>query len=135
LIIDTGPLVAAANVDDPDGDTCRKLLRDSPGVLVVPALVIAEAGYLINRQLGPRAEATFIRALTSPRFRVESPSPEDLTRSAELVERYADLPLGITDASLVALAERLGESEIATLDRRHFTVVTPRHIEAFNLRP
>ena len=135
MIVDTGPLVAAANDQDPDGDACRKLLRDAVGVLVVPALVVAEAGYLTERELGPRAEAAFVRSLASARFRVEAPTPVDLTRSAELVERYADLPLGVTDASLIALAERLGESDVVTLDRRHFTVVRPRHLEAFHIQP
>lgn len=54
---------------------------------------------------------------------------------AALVEQYADLPLGTTDASLIAVAERLDITEIATLDRRHFTVVRPRHVEAFDLVP
>jgi len=53
----------------------------------------------------------------------------------ELVARYADLPLGTTDASVVALAERLGVDELATLDRRHFSVVRPRHVEALTLLP
>jgi predicted nucleic acid-binding protein len=54
---------------------------------------------------------------------------------AELVERYADLPLGAVDASIVATAERLGEENVPTLDRRHFTVVRPAHVEAFTLLP
>lgn len=49
---------------------------------------------------------------------------------AELVRRYDDLPVGTTDASVIALAERLGVTEIATLDRRHFTVVRSRHVSA-----
>lgn len=59
----------------------------------------------------------------------------DLDRSAELVEQYADLPLGATDACLVALAERLGIAELATLDRRHFSIVQPRHIARLELVP
>jgi uncharacterized protein len=48
---------------------------------------------------------------------------------------YADLGLGGTDASLVAIAERLNITTIATLDRRDFTVVRPRHVDAFTLLP
>jgi len=59
----------------------------------------------------------------------------DVDRMAELTERYADLGLGGTDASVVAIAERLGIDRIATLDRRHFSVVRPRHIEALQLLP
>lgn len=59
----------------------------------------------------------------------------DWRRAAELVTRYADMPLGAVDASVVAVAERLGLTEIATTDRRHFGVVRPRHIDAFTLLP
>ena len=54
---------------------------------------------------------------------------------AELVERYADLPLGAADASVIALADRLDIREIATLDHRDFTVVRPRHVDALTLLP
>jgi uncharacterized protein len=54
---------------------------------------------------------------------------------AELVESYLDLPLGIVDAAVVAIAERLALTEIATLDHRHFSVVRPRHVPAFSLLP
>jgi predicted nucleic acid-binding protein len=53
----------------------------------------------------------------------------------ELVETYADVPLGATDASVVAVAERLGIAEIATLDHRHFRAIRPRHVSAFTLLP
>src|SRR5438445_5756948 len=56
-------------------------------------------------------------------FRLEALTGPDLDRMAELVETYADLPLGTVDASVVALAERLGLTSVGTLDRRHFTVV------------
>ena len=54
---------------------------------------------------------------------------------AWLVGRYDDLPLGTTDASVIALAERLGVSEVATLDQRHFRVVRPSHVDALTLLP
>ena len=57
------------------------------------------------------------------------------SRISELMNQYADLPLGIFDASVIALAERHGLAEIATLDRRHFSVVRPRHVGSFTLLP
>jgi len=62
-------------------------------------------------------------------------SPTDWLRIAELVSIYRDLPLGTVDASVVAAGERLQISQVATLDRRHFTIVRPAHIEAFELLP
>jgi uncharacterized protein len=59
----------------------------------------------------------------------------DWQRIQDLVSTYADLRLGGTDASVVALAERHGAVKIATLNRRHFAVVRPRHAEAFELLP
>jgi len=62
---------------------------------------------------------------------VASLDRDDWERIAELVTTYADLRLGGTDASVITLAERLG----ATRNHRHFTVVRPRHAEAFELLP
>jgi len=66
---------------------------------------------------------------------VEGPSDLDLTRMADLVEEYAELPLGGTDASVVALAERIEARVVVTLDRRHFGAVRPKYCEAFELLP
>lgn len=135
MIVDTGVFVAASNGDEPYHATCAALLQSSPGRLIVPALVIAEATYLIEQSKGPAAEAAFLRSLRSHRYQIEAPTEADLLRSAELVHQYADLPLGGTDASIVAVAERLGEVKIATVDRRHFTIIRPVHAEHFTLLP
>jgi uncharacterized protein len=66
---------------------------------------------------------------------LEPVDPADLLRIAELVAVYGDLPLGTVDGSVVAAAERLGATTLATLDRRHFGVVRPAHVEAFELLP
>lgn len=66
---------------------------------------------------------------------VEHATEADLLRAAALVETYEDLRLGTVDAVVIAVAERLEAREVATLDRRHFTVVRPRHIDAFRLWP
>lgn len=104
-------------------------------MLVVPVLVIAEVTYFIARRLGSTAEVRFLGDLSSGAFRVEPVHPRDWLRAAELVRTYSDLRLGTTDASVVAAAERLGIETIATLDRRHFSVVRPTHVETFELLP
>jgi uncharacterized protein len=121
--------------NDPDHAGCAELLKREVGSLVVPALVLAEASYLVRKALGASGEAALLRAASRGEFRLELPTASDLTRMEELVETYADLPLGTVDASIVATAERLGEANVATLDRRHFTVVRPAHVEAFTLLP
>lgn len=111
------------------------LLQSHPGPLVVPTLAITEAAYLIGTRLGADAEVRFLGDLAAGAFAVEPVDPADWLRIAELVSRYRDLPLGTVDASVVATAERLGIREVATVDRRHFSVVRPRHAEAFALLP
>lgn len=98
-------------------------------------MVIAEAAYLLDRQLGPRAEDALFASITDGNLRVENLDDGDWVRIGELVTTYADLRLDGTDASLVAVAERLRVTTIATLNRRHFTVVRPRHTEALELLP
>lgn len=135
LLVDTGPLVAAADTSDAHHQPCKSVLEEHPGPLVTTPMVIAETAYLLDRQLGPRAEAALFASIANGDLRVEDIQHGDWVRIGELVSTYADLRLGGTDASLVALAERLGITTLATLNRRHFSVVRPQHVAAFQLLP
>ena len=132
-VVDTGPLYAAVDGDDADHDRCVDVLEDRAHNLVIPALVVAETTYLVGLRLGPVVEAAFLRGLGG--LEVEEPLPPEWDRIASLVETYADFPLGGTDASVIALAERLDTDTIITLDRRHFGTVRPKHCAAFRLLP
>jgi predicted nucleic acid-binding protein len=135
IVVDTGPLVAAADADDKHHDACSRLLLTSPETLIVPVAVVVEVGYLLERNLGPKAEASFLRTLSAGGLPVEQTTQDDFDRAAELIETYADLRLGTVDALVVATAERLRATRIATIDRRHFSVVRPSHVDAFELLP
>lgn len=92
---------------------------------MVPTLVITEVAYLIATRLGVHAEIRFLGDLAAGNLIPEPVAPGDWLRIAELVARYDDLPLGTVDASVIAAAERLAVTEVATLDRRHLTAVRP----------
>jgi predicted nucleic acid-binding protein len=128
-------ILAVADEADPDNKRCEHFLETHDGPLVTTALVVAEAGWLIDRQLGATAEAAFYASIAEGDLSVEPLTVADWQRVAELVDRYADLGLGGVDASLVAIAERLDVAEIATLDHRDFRAVRPRHVTAFTLLP
>ena len=132
-VVDAGPLYAAADAGDDHHAASLAVLSRRDLRLVVPALAVAEATYFVGTRLGSVAESAFLRALGA--LDVEGPAPDDFVRMAELVEQYRDFPLGGTDASVVALAERLDASVVVTLDHRHFSAVRPRHREAFELLP
>jgi len=138
IVCDTGPLVAAALGDEPWYHACTELftgLHLAGRPVLVPGTVVAEVGYLLNRKSGPRLEALFLRELAEGDFQPVELTVADFARMADLVTQYSDLPLGTTDSSVIAIAERLGITEVATLDKRHFTVVRPAHINAFTLLP
>ncbi|MGH3727369.1 MAG: type II toxin-antitoxin system VapC family toxin [Micromonosporaceae bacterium] len=135
IIVDAGPLYAQADRDDKHHEVCREFLAAHPGPLIVPTLIIGEVTYLIEKRQGPKFEALFLADVAAGLVIPEPVAPTDWLRIAELVVKYQDFPLGTADASVVACAERLGVTSIATLDRRHFSVVRPRHVETFELLP
>ena len=135
LVVDAGPLVAAAATSDRNHERCVALLSQASRPLIVPELVVTEVAYFLGDRIGHTAEQAFARSLRDGELLVEPVEPSDWARIAELLDQYADLPLGIVDASIVATCERLDVATLATLDRRHFSVVRPRHCDALVLLP
>jgi predicted nucleic acid-binding protein len=135
LVLDTGPILASLDLADPDHEACARLITEADEVLVVPVLVLSEVDYWCERRLGTDVWLTFIDDVIAGAYRVEAPTRADLGRCRELQARYADFPLGVVDASVLAVVERLGETKLATLDRRHFAAVRPEHTQALELLP
>jgi uncharacterized protein len=135
MLADAGVLLAAANQDEREHRACAELIEANAGALVVSPLVVAEVCYMLSTRSGAEVEARFLDSFTDGTLLLARLAEVDTARMAQLVRQYADLRLGASDASTVALAERLGLVEIATLDRRHFSVVRPAHCSAFTLLP
>jgi predicted nucleic acid-binding protein len=135
IICDTGPLVAALNRIDQDHVRCLELLEQHPGPLLVPSPVLTEVCYFLETRVGPMGEVAFLKSVASGQLQLVELRQDDLTRIVELVETYADFPLGAVDASVIAVAERYQCPTIATLDRRHFSAVRPLHTKALELLP
>jgi uncharacterized protein len=135
LVLDTGPLLAALDAADPDHARCAALLANTHEDLTIPTLVLAELDYWCERRLGADVWIAFMDDLLTGAYRTESPTPTDLARCREIQNQYADHHLGIVDASVLALLERLDENKLATLDHRHFAMLRPGHTEALELLP
>lgn len=135
LVVDAGPLYAAAARRDRHHRRCVELLSRSERPLLVPVLVLTEVSYLLADRIGPHAELAFARSVAAGELVVEPVLDSEWGRIAELTEQYLDMSLGIVDASVVALAERHGADTLATLDHRHFATVRPRHVDRFTLVP
>jgi predicted nucleic acid-binding protein len=135
LVLDTGPLLAALDADDPDHQRCAALVSTRDEDLAVPTLVLAELDYWLAKRGGGEAWLAFLDDVLAGAYRVEPPTQADLERARALQDRYRDLALGIVDSTVLALVERLRESKLATLDHRHFATVRPVHVESLQLLP
>ncbi len=103
--------------------------------MLVPVSVLVETAQVLERRAGSKVEARFLQDFAKSGLTLVDLNGDDLGRMSALVDHYANLPLGSVDASVIAVAERLNIHAVATLDRRHFTVVRPCHVDAFDLLP
>ena len=135
LILDTGPLYAALDRRDRDHVRCRRLIEETDEALVIPSPVLPEVDYLASERLGPAPMIALVRDIEVGAYRVEDLSPGDYARAREIMDRYSDADIGFVDASVLSVVERLGEPKLATLDRRHFSIIRPRHVDAIEILP
>jgi predicted nucleic acid-binding protein len=135
LILDAGPLYASLDRDDAAHQASRQVLLEAREPLVIPAPVLVEVDYWIHRRLYPGIMVALLDDIANGVFHVEELLPEDYRRIRELCDRYADADIGFVDSAVLAVVERLGEPKLATLDRRHFGMLRPRHVAALRLLP
>jgi uncharacterized protein len=138
IVVDTNILYALADRRDKHHAGRTEWFRRNDDVLLVVPTVVAEACYLIDRYLGPAAEAAFLDSVgigDNYAFQLAGLVDSDLRRMAELVRRYVDRHLGGTDASVIAVCERLAIATVATVNLRDFANVRPRHLAALTTVP
>jgi uncharacterized protein len=134
MIVDASVLYAAADADDSDNRSSVELLSAWSGPLVVSAFNAAEADSLILDRLGVDAELRFFADLTGA-YILDMPDNEGIEEAAEICRGYADLELGLADASILVLAKKWRTCSIATLDQRDFLALRPLYGDALQLLP
>lgn len=132
-LTDAGPLVALIDADEPDHQICRTVLGQLQLPMVTTWPAFTEAMYLLSRAGGPVGREALWRLALTGRLEVVDLSRSAVERSAELMSTYADLPMDLADATLVAWAEERGHRRVFTLDsdfqryrlhgRRRFDIV------------
>src|SRR5262249_25019129 len=110
-IADTSFIVALGNKDDQYYTVCNAVKRREQ-LIYVPQSVLAEVGYMLNRALGSRGLAQFLRTLPQTKYRIVPVELDDILRTAALLEKYADARPDFVDLSIVAVAERMTISRI-----------------------
>lgn len=134
-LLDTSFLFALADVSDRNHVRVLEVARTLTVPLILPLPVLPEICYLLASRLGHKVMRQFLHELAASETILEPINRPDLRRVNELLDQYADSRLDFVDASLIAIAERLGVTRVLTLDRRDFTHVRPRHCTHFELLP
>lgn len=135
LILDTGPLYASLDRSDRDHSPCRDLIESATEPLVIPGPVLVEVDYWIHQRLHPGVLAALMDDIANGAYRVDELARGDYARVRDLCDRYADADIGFVDAAVLVLVERLNEPKLATLDRRHFRTLRPKHVDSLVLLP
>lgn len=135
IIADTSGLLAFFNRSEPRHAAVSEAIEASPGPVVVSPFVLAELDYLVATRMGVEAELSIMTELASGAYALAEFGVTDLAMAAEIIDRYRDQQIGLTDASLVVLADRFRTSKVLTLDRRHFSVLRALSGEPFEILP
>ena len=128
-------MLAAVDAGEPDHERVTEAIRAAHTSLITTDFVLAEVDFLVLKRLGVQAELALLEQFAAGIFWREQVKQLDLSRAQEIIVQYSEHKLGITDASLMALSERLGIREVLTLDRRHFGVFRDRRGQALALLP
>jgi predicted nucleic acid-binding protein len=126
IVVDTGAVLALIDADDGHHRALAGAYREDPSSWVLPWAVLPEVDYLLGAHVGSRAQDTFLSDLGRGEWVVDWGGEADLRRANEIATRYKALRLGLVDAAVIAAAERLRATAIATLDLRHFGAVAIR---------
>jgi uncharacterized protein len=126
IVADTGAIIALIDADDRYHRSLRVLYQSNPEAWVLPWAILPEVDYLLAAHVGRRAEEAFVADLAAGSFAVEWGDEDDLAEANRICRRHKALGLGLVDAVVMSVAERLRPDAIATLDLRHFGAVPIR---------
>ena len=135
IVLDTSGLLSAIDSRQKSHETAKRAIDDDPGPYLISPFVLAEMDYLLHARIGVAAEMLFLAEVVRGAYRLEPFGPADVELAAQVIGRYRDLGIGLTDASVVVLAARVGTNRVLTLDERHFRAIRPLRGRAFTLLP
>lgn len=135
ILVDTSGLLSALDESQRYHRECATVLNAAAPPLRLSPFVLAELDYLLMRHLGAAAQAALLGEVARGAYQLESFGAADIARVKEIVDRYADLAIGLADASIVVLAERHSVSTVLSLDQRHFCAMRIERRKRFKVLP
>lgn len=135
ILVDSSGLLAAIDSSQRDHDLAARALRAAEPPFLLSPFVLAELDYFLATRIGSGAEVALLQEVAAGAYQLEPFDRGDVTAALEVVRKYADIAIGLADASLVVLADRHAASDVLTLDERHFRAVRRGNGQAFRLLP
>lgn len=135
IILDTSGLLSAIDASQRHHAACAEILAEASRPLVLSPFVLAELDYLLATQVDGQAQLALVDEVARGVYRLESFSAHDVAVAGDVMRRYANLAIGLADASIVVLAQRHGTRDVLTLDERHFRAVRAADGRRFRLLP
>ncbi len=135
ILLDSSGLLAAIDSSQRNHKAAAKALAAAQPPLLLSPFVLAELDYFLANRIGPHAETALLEEVAGGAYQLEPFGRDDVAAALNVINKYADLALGLADASIVVLADRYDVSDVLTLDERHFRAVRRRTGTAFRVLP
>ena len=135
IILDTSGVYAFKDESASEHLAVRRAVESDAGPFILSPFVLAELDYLVSERLGQRVERELLEDVADGAYELADFGPDDVVTAMELIDRYSDLQLGLTDASVAVLAGRHRTTRLLTLDERDFRPMRPLFGTAFTLLP
>lgn len=135
ILLDTSGLLAALFPDQRQHQACAQVLQETDGPFVLSPFVLAELDYLVAKLAGVDVELKLLNEVAREAYRLSPFDAHDVDNAGKVISRYADLGIGLTDASIVILSNRYDATDLLTLDERHFRILKGAGDSPFRLLP
>jgi predicted nucleic acid-binding protein len=135
ILLDTSGLLAWIDRSQPFHGAVAAAMQATRGPYILSRFILAELDYLTATRVGAAAEKSLLEEVARGAFRLESFEASDVQRALVVLDRFADLEIGLADASIVVLAERYRIRDVLTLDQRHFRPLRTLDGHPFRLIP
>ncbi len=136
IVVDTSGVLAAKDEDHPEHAAVAQLLTDTTEDLLLSPFAFAECDYMLATRLGAGAAREFLGEVAEGTYELVDFDAGDVAAAGGVMDRYADLEVGLADASLVIIAARFQTIRLLTFDHRHFRTLAPLWgAAAFTLLP
>ncbi|MFI7445534.1 PIN domain-containing protein [Nonomuraea indica] len=135
LVLDTSGALAAIDRAAAEHHAAKRVLAQETGPILLSPFVLAELDYMLLTRIGLRAELTFLQEVGSGAYSLIPTAHQDVGEAADLIETYAGMKIGLTDASVMLVAARHRTTRVLTLDHRHFRTMKPLWGDTFTVLP